>query len=50
MSRPFKSERHLALSATFPANRVHSQAYRPSPARRINPLRRLLRAFIGAIT
>jgi hypothetical protein len=30
--------------------RLHSQAFRPAPARRLNLYRRVLRAILGALT
>jgi hypothetical protein len=54
MSRELRTDRHahfvIGGGGVMSPYRMHSQAFRPAPARRINLVRRLLRALIGSIT
>ena len=54
MSRDLRTERqaHFVIGGggAMSPYRIHSQAFRPAPARRVNFFRRLLRALIRSLT
>lgn len=50
MSRAdYRSDRHMALACTYPSESRRPAFYRPAPARRVNLIRRVLRAIFGAL-